>query len=399
MPVLTLATFITMVQGLALGPLLPDISDELGTSVSLLGQIPAATMLVAALLGLVAGPLADRIGHHRILLVSLVTLALSAIGMALAPSYGTLFAAALVGSLGRAIVQPVATVIVGDRFDGPAQRRAVSWVMSGVSGAAVIGIPALTVVADALDWRVALGVLAVLTVVLIPPVRGGLGPDPARQPSMTGTRGILDAYRPLLAHRPTVALILASLLGSAGVWVMVTYLGAFFDERHGFSTQQIGWVYLVPGLAIFLGTVASGGRLGAMPLRPLLIACRVATGAIILVVYALSMPALAGIALLGAQGFTTAIALVAVVLLLMAESPASRATTLTLNTVALSLGFAFGSMVGGVLLAIGDFALLGIASLVFNAAAAALVWLTPVAGAHAPTGSPKRVPIWKGDPS
>jgi predicted MFS family arabinose efflux permease len=64
------------------------------------------------------------------------------------------------------------------------------------------------------------------------------------------------------------------------------------------------------------------------------------------------------------------------VLLLMRESPASRATTVTLNTVALSLGMALGSMLGGVMLTVGDFPLLGGCAVVLSGMAAGLVWLT-----------------------
>jgi predicted MFS family arabinose efflux permease len=386
-PVLTLATFVTMLQAMALAPLLPAISDDLGTSVSLLGQIPAATMFLAAAIGFVAGPLADRYGHHRILLASLMALVASSLGMAIAPGYLVLFAATMIGAVGRAVVQPVATVIVGERYDGDRQRRAVSWVMAGVSGAVIGGVPVLTAVADAAGWRAPLAGLALIIAALIPLVRWGLGPAVPSRTDAVSLRNVLAAYRPIVADRPTLGLIAASLLGSAGIWIMATYVGAFYDDRHGYTTAQIGWVFFVPGVTIFLGTLATGGRIGALPLRPVVMLTRVVTGVIIAAVFVLPLHALVGIGLFGIQGFTTAIALVAVVLLLMRESPASRATTLTLNTVALSLGYALGSMLGGALLAIGDYELIGLASLLLNLGAAGAVWLTPLAHQNSPPDS------------
>lgn len=377
-PVLTLATFVTALQAIVLGPILPDIADDLDASVSLLGQIPAATMLLAAMVGIVAGPLADRFGHRRALLGSLLALVVSSACMALAPGFLLLLIAALIGSIGRAIVQPLSIVIVSEQSVGDRQRQAVSWIMAGVTGAVIAGVPALTTVAEAFGWRAAIAGLAVIAAALLPFVRGSLGAsEPAATSGATLTRVFL-AYRPLLAHRPTLGLILATLLASAGIWVMATYLGAFYDEQHGYSTRQIGLVYFVPGVTLFIGSIAAGGRTGTLPLRPIVILARVVTGITIAGVLALPISGVAGIGLLAVQGLATGLSGVAVVLLLIRESPAGRATTLTLNTVALSLGTALGSTIGGVLLAVAGYAMLGLAALLLSVSSAVLVWLTPM---------------------
>jgi predicted MFS family arabinose efflux permease len=386
-PVLTLATFVMMLQSMALGPLLPDIAADLDTSVSLLGQIPAAVMVLASVIGFFAGPLADRFGHNRALLASLIALTISAVGMAVAPGFGLLLVSALFGSLGRAVIQPVAVVIVGDRFSGDRQRRAVSRVIVGSTVAIIAGVPALTTVADALSWRAALLGLAMLTTILIPLISRGLGPAPQGASGNTADDRFWAAYQPLLRHRATIGLLGGTLLAGAGTWVMATYLGAFYADRFDYTTRQIGWVYFVPGATLFLGSMAAGGRVGALPLRPLITTAWIVKGIAIAGLLTLPIPALPGLVLLGVQGITTGVAAVAVVLLLIRESPAGRATTLTLNTVALSLGTALGSTLGGALLAIGDYALLGLASFLLSCGSAALVWF-----ARTPSVAPKPCP-------
>lgn len=216
-PVLTLATFVTMLHAMALGPILPEIAQDLDTSVALLGQIPALTMLLAAIVGLLAGPLTDRFGLHRALLGSLLVIVTSSMGTALAPGYLYLLLAALVGSAGRAIVQPVAVVIAGNRFTGDDQRRAISWVMAGATGAVIAGIPVLTTIASAFGWRMALIGLAAVTAVLIPLVRRGLGVADPRDQSKASLAHIAAAYHPLIWHLPTMGLIAAAVLVS-GSW-------------------------------------------------------------------------------------------------------------------------------------------------------------------------------------
>ncbi|HUG15085.1 MAG TPA: MFS transporter [Thermomicrobiales bacterium] len=372
-PALSLASFVTMLNAMALGPFLPVIARDLGTSVSLLGQIPALSMLLAALLGLAIGPLADRIGHRRALLGSLVAAIVSSLGIGLAPGYTLLLAAALVGAAGRAITQPLAVVIASSHFHGDRQRRAISWVMAGVTGAVIAGIPVLTITADFLGWRSAFAGLALITFASLLLAERYVSPDDHRKTERLSAREILSAYRPLMRHRPSLGLIGSTLLGAAAVWSMATYLGAFYNDRHGFTIQQIGWVYLVVGGALLLGNLAVGGRLGTLPLRPLAIACRVVTALAIGGLFILPLPALAGIALLVAQGASTGVASIAITLMLTRESPARRATTLTLNTAVLSLGTALGSALGGLLLALGGYGLVGMFAMAFAISSAIMI--------------------------
>src|SRR6185436_19530747 len=70
-PSLALGCFVNMVGTLAISPFLPLIGQELDVSVPVLGQIPTLTMLLAAALGILAGPLGDRYGHRRSVVIAL----------------------------------------------------------------------------------------------------------------------------------------------------------------------------------------------------------------------------------------------------------------------------------------------------------------------------------------
>src|SRR5687768_13224601 len=81
-----------------LGPFFPEIADDLGTTVPLLGQVSAARLLLAALLGLVAGPLADSFGHRRVMAVGLVAAAVTLLGIGAAQTFGALVATSIPGA-------------------------------------------------------------------------------------------------------------------------------------------------------------------------------------------------------------------------------------------------------------------------------------------------------------
>ena len=122
-PTLALSTFVNHLNVVAWIPFLPFIAQAQSVSVSLLGQIPASMLLVSAILGLAIGPLADRYGYRRTLLAYLVAVAASSLTTGLSTTIIALFPAALLGSVGRAAVMPVAQATATASFVEVARRR------------------------------------------------------------------------------------------------------------------------------------------------------------------------------------------------------------------------------------------------------------------------------------
>ena len=204
--------------------------------------------------------------------------------------------------------------------------------------------------------------------------RLAIAPD---APVVTGpprVGAMLRSYAPLLGHRPTLGLIGASALSAMGGWTMLTYLGAFFVQQHGFTTQQVGWAYMLTTLGVVPGTMAVGGRLGRLPLRPLLVGSQLALGLLIVAALTLPAPGVVAVGLMTLAGFVAGVGLVATSTLLTEETPAGRATTMVLNRSAISLGTALGSAAGGLLLAVSGYGALGLSALVWCGASAGLTW-------------------------
>ncbi len=370
------AAFIAVLNSYALGPFFPQVASELGTSVALLGQVPALLNATAAVLGLAMGPIADRFGNRLMLLAGTAATAVGALATGLAPTFELLLLAAIFGALGRAVVAPVALAIVGGQFSGAARMRAMSYVVAALSGSAIVGIPALTTVAALADtWRAAfgaLGAVALLTLLLATRLLPAGGESEGRAASST----LLGAYGPLIRHRPTLGVIGAAFLRSTFIWILTTYLGAFLIEQYGLSSQQAGFGYTALGSGHFLGSLLAGRRLGTLPLRPLIgglmpLAALGFTAALV-------APFGPIVAIGLAAGGTRLLGLVeaAAMTLLIPESPAGRATTMTANQSANSLGTAVGGAVGGLLLATGGYSALGLGIPIFAAAAVLVLWVS-----------------------
>ena len=225
-----LAPFVTQLATFALSPFLPFIAADLGSTVAVLGQIPALALFTAATLGLVVGPLADRFGHRPTLLAGVLASSLGAVATALAPSLLVLVPVALIGAGGRSIGLPVAQAIVGTRYAGPALRRGLGLVQATGTLAPIVGIPLVTAIGTLTGWRGAFLALGALGFVAIGLMLWLLPPDRPDGRRRAAARLSPAAFAPLLADRPSLWLYASSLIRNIGVWALFTYLGAFLVQ-------------------------------------------------------------------------------------------------------------------------------------------------------------------------
>jgi DHA1 family inner membrane transport protein len=367
-----LAPFVTQLATFALSPFLPFVAADLGSTVAVLGQIPALALFTAATLGLVVGPLADRFGHRPTLLAGVLASSLGAVATALAPNLLVLVPVALIGAGGRSIGLPVAQAIVGTRYAGPALRRGLGLVQATGTLAPIVGIPLVTAIGTLTGWRGAFLALGALGFVAIGLMLWLLPPDrPDEQEGREAARLSPAAFAPLLADRPSMWLYASSLIRNVGVWALFTYLGAFLVQSYELSAAEVGWAFTATGIGNFAGSMATGGPLGRFPLRilaitaPVLIAC--CLGAVTLLPVSLALAIV--LLILGFVG--NGVGIVSHNTLLVDGSPAGRATTTSLNQTCMSLGGAIGSSVGGLLLATGGFPSIGLLTLICNLVAAA----------------------------
>ncbi|MEB4613686.1 MFS transporter, partial [Leucobacter sp. M11] len=134
---------------------------------------------------LVWGPLVDRFGATRMLLLGLAVLAVTTGLVALAPGLPWLIAARIAQGAAAASFAPAAFAHVGAHLPPPARAAAITVFTSAFLAAAVLGQVAAQAVAEALSWRWFFGgsaiLLAAALVVAVTRLRadGPLGPAPA----------------------------------------------------------------------------------------------------------------------------------------------------------------------------------------------------------------------------
>ena len=374
LPALCLGMFVAMLTFVAPAPFFPVMARDLGVGVPLLGQVVAAMLLVSAAIGLVAGPLADRYGHRRVILLGLVSAAICLFTFGLAPTFSVLLIGALAGGLANAAVLGPSLAIAGTYFTGAEARRALGWATACMAGSAIVGVPILTAVATLTGWRLAFiaGAVAVIGAVCL---GAAWLPRDARIPEgRLRSETLLAAYRPLLRHGPTLRLYGVAVLRAICWFGLLTYFGAFLAEELALSTGLVGLAYMLGGSGYFLGSVLSGGPLGLVPPRTLLVAGNVAMALLMGLAFSAILGPIGTVATLPLAGFAGAMGWVAVAAMLTAGSPAGAGTTMTLHGSLFNLGAAAGGAIGGLLLALAGYGALAIGLPIFGLGAALLAW-------------------------
>jgi len=228
---------------------LNDISNSLAVPVAVAGQLIAAAgvvMCVGAPLfaGFVAGW--DR---RRLLALSMLWYAVFLGLCALMPGFGSLLVARALAVVSPAIFTPQAAACVG-LLVAPAQRgRAITFIFLGWSVASVLGMPLGAWIGGTLGWRSAFTFVALLSLLSAAWVWRAL-PNGIRPPALSRA-----AWGQTLKSRALMLCVTATLLYSAGQFVLFSYLAPYYKAQLQVTPVQLSLLFAWFGAFGLIGNV------------------------------------------------------------------------------------------------------------------------------------------------
>jgi MFS transporter, DHA1 family, multidrug resistance protein len=239
-------------------PALPQLADDLGASASL-AQLSITACLVGLAVGqLVAGPLSDRLGRRRPLIVGLVAFLLASVACALAPTAAILVLLRLVQGLAGAAGIVISRAIARDLYSGRALMIFFSRLLL-VAGLAPVIAPILGgQLTRIMTWRGIFGVLAGFGAVLLLAGLFGLKETLPPERRIVGSfRRTLQGYNTLLHDRFFVGCALSSGLAGASMFAYIAGSTFVLQRIYGMSPQGFSLVFGC--ISLGLVTAAQGG--------------------------------------------------------------------------------------------------------------------------------------------
>ncbi len=130
---IALAAFLMAINSLAIDIMLPAL-QQIGSSLGVMNENHRQYVVTAYLIGfgsaqLIYGPLSDRFGRRKPLLVGIIIYVISAFGIALIPSFAGLLALRFIQGLGSAATRVITVSIVRDVFGGRLMAEVMSLIM------------------------------------------------------------------------------------------------------------------------------------------------------------------------------------------------------------------------------------------------------------------------------
>ncbi|WP_443080170.1 multidrug effflux MFS transporter [Streptomyces sp. P9-A2] len=234
-------------------PALPEVTRALGSTASTV-QLTLTTCLAGMALGqLVVGPMSDRWGRRRPLLIGLAVYIVATALCAIAPTVELLIAFRLVQGLAGAAGIVIARAVARDLYDGVAMARFFSTLMliSGVAPvvAPLIGGQMLRVT----DWRGVFAVLTLLGVLMAIVVWRKLPEtlEPADR-HRGGAGEALGSMRRLLADRAFSGYVLTGGFAFACLFAYVAASPFVIQEIYGASPQTFSLLFGINSVGLMI---------------------------------------------------------------------------------------------------------------------------------------------------
>ncbi|MBN2335782.1 MFS transporter [Candidatus Bathyarchaeota archaeon] len=378
---LTLPTLIASISsidppGLIISMSLIEVAAAFGVSVGLAGQIRSVGSVLAIIVALAMGVLSVRYSYKSLLLGGLLVNLISVLCCSFAPTFSLLLVCFSAVGLVTSLVTPMVFSYIGETFTEDRRPQVVGTVAAVRTISYLVMVQLIGYVVAAWGWRQAfMFLVAPMTAVALLLSQRVL-PSIRSEATASGA-DVLEGYRGVFASRSALACLLGNML-AGGAWAggVVAYSVTYLREGFVLSLSDSSRIFSLLVVGVLVGNYVGGliaRRLGG---KRVMVVSSLLTG--LLVVGYMNSPSLGlAIVLSAVMSVAAGVVLTCANTLLLVQVPRYRGTMTSLNSAATQLGMALGASLGGVILDVSSWGVMG---LVYGGmhVAAALIYLVGV---------------------
>ncbi|KPH17631.1 MFS transporter [Rhodococcus sp. ADH] len=326
--------------------LLPEMASGLGVSEPVAGHVISAYALGVVVGAPLIAALTARVPRRTLLIALMVAFTVGNAASVFAPSYTTLMMARFVAGLPHGAYFGVAALVAAHLAEPGKRAKAVAMVMMGLSVANVIGVPVAAWIGQALGWRSAFALVAVIGVatvaslfVWIPRLDGMPVTNPITE---LGALGRVQVWMTLIV----------GMVGFGGMFAVYTYISTALTDVSGLGASFIPLALMLYGLGMVAGNFVGGYLADRALMKGLFLS--MGSLVVILAVFVIAVrnpyTALIFVFLIGLAGSSMVPGLQT---RLMDVAEDAQTLAASLNHAALNIANAFGAWIGGVVIAAG----------------------------------------------
>lgn len=232
---------------------LPDISREIGASLSSLGYLVTVFALVYALSTPLVTSLTRYLKRHQLLYLLLVIFLLGNTWTALSTNYLSLLLSRIMSATTAGAI--ISLVLVIANFVAPLDKRAslLSWIFAGFSIASIIGLPIGTLISTTWSWHASFWLISVLTVVVLILVCLYVPKDTPQAAPQKGQKQLA------IFKDPNIRLVICFvILTCAAQYTYYTYIRSLITDYMQLPASLLNLLLLLLGVAFIIGNKSGG---------------------------------------------------------------------------------------------------------------------------------------------
>jgi predicted MFS family arabinose efflux permease len=342
------------------GLLLIDISISFGQPIGVTGQIRTLSSALAIIFALLMSVLSIQYKHRTLLITGLLLYCISALSSSLAPSFFFLLLAYSLTGLGRAMVNPMVSTLVGDLLPLDERSKAIGWLFAGMSISYFISSPIIGIISELGNWRLAFQAFVLpFTILSLVITWIGVPSQTEHQLLKISGESHLNIFKEILSNKSVVACFFGAALTEVSWASALSFSISFFRQRF---LLPISWAsYLLSSIALCcgIGSVLSGYLINRFGRKTIVVISAFLLGVfsityVNLQIFWLSVLFMCLNSVLAAIRYSASDSLT------LEQVPEHRATVMSVNTAAYSLGSTFGTGLGGLVLILWGYGSLGV---------------------------------------
>lgn len=306
-------------------PLLPEMAALFRTSPTIVSLTVSVYPIVFAIMQLIYGPLIDKYGRRKILLIGFLFYLLATLGVTLSYTIEALIAFRVLQAVGGSVGSVAALTVIGDLFDGNRRVRAMGVYQMLVALGPGLGPVFGGYVGERFGLYPLLWVLLAISTAYWLIVFFSL-PE-------TGTskaaeeRFALRRFSDVMTNAAGQSVILLGIVQYTVFYILIILLPSIASDEYRLDPTETGALYLPASVCLMIGSIVSGRVQAFVEIRRMLIVTAVLNGLSVLLFAALSSVSLAMLVVcISLFGFSLGLSLPLQTALLSAELSRLRAT-------------------------------------------------------------------------
>jgi len=346
--VLAGAIFVSITSEFLPSGLLPEMARELGVGESRIGLLVTVFAITVVVSTTPLSALTRNHSRKYLVVIVLLVNAAAAFLAAVAPNYGVLVGARVLGGLAHGLFWAVVGAYSGHLVPKHLIGRAVAITSAGGTAAFVLGVPVGTALGHVLGWRLAFAAVGAAMVVFAGLVLWLLPPVDHRVALATGEVPVPARRDPTLPAIIVICVVIVIVM--MGQNVFYTYIAPWLISVAGFSEDAVAPLLFLYGAAGVIGLIAAGIVADRFPRFGFVAMGAAFALSVLLLALGAANPVLVAVAVgLWGAGFG-GLPAVLQARMLHTASPRLRDLGAALFTTSFNLAIGVGALIGAVLL-------------------------------------------------